>query len=160
MQVGFYHLTLSSLERALPRLLEKMVAAGHRVVVLTGSEERLKSLDHACWTYTPLSFLPHATPLDGLKPEDQPIWITTQPERPNGASVLVLTDGMEVQDLSPYNRCVVMQEGDAPETVASIKAFSNRLKAQQIPVIHWTQTQTGWVQGVVANPAIQEASLA
>lgn len=146
MQAGFYHLTLSSLERALPRLLEKMLAAGHRVEVLVGSEERLKSLDHACWTYTPLSFLPHATPMDGLDPKDQPIWITTTPQRPNGASVVVLTDGVDLEDLSPYHRCVVMHEGEETQGLSRFQAFSHRLQAKDVPVTHWRQTQTGWMQ--------------
>ena len=35
-EIGFYHLTQSPLERALPRLLEKAHASGARVVVMAG----------------------------------------------------------------------------------------------------------------------------
>ena len=39
-EVLFYHLTVSSLDEALPGLLEKSVARGWRAVVQAGSEER------------------------------------------------------------------------------------------------------------------------
>ncbi len=35
-EIGFYHLRASPLDRALPQLLEKAYAGGHRVVVLAG----------------------------------------------------------------------------------------------------------------------------
>ena len=40
-EVNFYHLTKSSLEQALPRLLERTLQAGERAVVLLGSAEGL-----------------------------------------------------------------------------------------------------------------------
>ena len=49
-EVGFYHLGNTALERALPRLLERALADGHRVVVLAGSEERVAHLDNLLWT--------------------------------------------------------------------------------------------------------------
>ena len=58
-EVGFYHLKGWTLERALPRLLERALAEGHRVVVMTGSEERAAALDGHLWTYSEASFLPH-----------------------------------------------------------------------------------------------------
>ena len=40
-EVNFYHLTKSSLEDALPRLLVKTLQAGERAVVMLGSPERV-----------------------------------------------------------------------------------------------------------------------
>ena len=82
-EIGFYHLTRSTLEEALPRLLEKAYAAGNRVLVRVGDAERLELLNRALWTYGKDSFLPHGTRADGF-PEDQPIYLTTagrEPER-------------------------------------------------------------------------------
>ena len=36
-EVGFYHLLTMPLDRALPKLLERAVAGGERVVVIAGS---------------------------------------------------------------------------------------------------------------------------
>ena len=82
-EVGFYHLTRSTLDEALPRLLEKAYAAGHRVLVRVGDPERLELLNRALWTYGKESFLPHGARSDGFA-EDQPIYLTTQVENPNG----------------------------------------------------------------------------
>ena len=52
-EVGFYHLTATALDRALPRLLGKAHEAGMRAVVLAASEERIAVLDAALWTFGP-----------------------------------------------------------------------------------------------------------
>ena len=46
-EVNFYHLTRSSLEDTLPRLLAKTLQAGERAVVLLGSAERVDALNAA-----------------------------------------------------------------------------------------------------------------
>ena len=46
-EIGFYHLLTTPLERALPRLLERAVGQGHRVVVCAGSPERVEHLERA-----------------------------------------------------------------------------------------------------------------
>src|SRR3982751_2148188 len=58
-EVNFYHLTLSSLEDALPRLLVKTLQAGERAVVMLGSPERVDALNTHLWTWDPNGFLPH-----------------------------------------------------------------------------------------------------
>ncbi|HEV7416938.1 MAG TPA: DNA polymerase III subunit chi, partial [Tianweitania sediminis] len=48
-EVLFYHLSESTLEEALPALLERSTARGWRVVVQAGSEERRDALDAHLW---------------------------------------------------------------------------------------------------------------
>ena len=84
--IGFYHLQKWPLERALPKLLEKVLETGKRAVVIAGSEDRVEALNGLLWTYNPNSFLPHGTSRDG-NAADQPVWLTTEDENPNGADV-------------------------------------------------------------------------
>jgi DNA polymerase-3 subunit chi len=95
-EVRFYHLTRTPLEKALPDILNKVLARGLRAVVMTGSAERAEALSHALWTYDRTSFLPHGTARDGA-PAEQPVWITPDDENPNRADVLILTDGADSQ---------------------------------------------------------------
>jgi len=44
-EIGFYHLQRSPLERALPKLLEKVLEAGKRAVVVARSDERVEQLN-------------------------------------------------------------------------------------------------------------------
>ena len=85
-EVLFYHLERTPLERVLPGLLEKTLERGWRAVVQAGSKERVEALDTALWTYGDGSFLPHGTLSDG-PPEEQPIFLTTGPDTPNGATI-------------------------------------------------------------------------
>jgi len=110
--VGFYHLQKWPLERALPRLLEKVLARGLRAVVRTGTEARLEHLDDLLWTYDEAAFLPHGTSADGHAGR-QPVWLTLADEAPNGATVLVLVDGVDPGDLSRFDRVVAMDPGVA-----------------------------------------------
>src|SRR5437870_3857428 len=71
-KVQFYHLTATPLERALPKLLEKALAGGFRVLLVAESEERIEQLNQLLWTYDPGSFLAHGSRKDGHA-EEQPI---------------------------------------------------------------------------------------
>ena len=73
-EIGFYHLLSTPLERALPRLLERAFAQGHRIVVRAGSSERVEYLCAALWTYEEAAFLPHGSVSDGHAAR-QPIWL-------------------------------------------------------------------------------------
>ncbi len=82
--IGFYHLTGMPLERALPKLLERVLRSGKRAVVMAGSEERVESLNAMLWTYRQDSFLPHGSARDA-NPEAQPVWLTAKDENPINA---------------------------------------------------------------------------
>ena len=82
-EIGFYHLSSTSLERALPKLLERARIQGHRIVVRAASPERVEHLCVTLWTYEEASFLPHGSVRDG-NAAMQPIWLTHRGENPNG----------------------------------------------------------------------------
>ena len=90
-EVNFYHLTKSSLEDALPRLLVKTLQAGERAVVMLGSAERVDALNTYLWAYDQDSFLPHGSARDG-EADRQPVWLTHLDENPNGAAFLFVAD--------------------------------------------------------------------
>ncbi len=89
--IQFYHLTTTPLERALPKLMEKALQTGLRALVLA-DEAQVETLDKVLWTYASNAFLPHGTHQDS-HPERQPIYISPRAENPNGAELLVLTQG-------------------------------------------------------------------
>lgn len=141
-EIGFYHLIRTPLERALPRLLEKVHASGARAVVMVGSAERATALDSALWTYDPGSFLPHGSARDGDAAE-QPIWITAEDENPNGASILVLADGAEPADVAGYDRCLEMFDGTDPAAVARARDRWRGHSAAGHGLTYWRQTERG-----------------
>ncbi len=141
-EIGFYHLQRSPLEKALPRLLEKVLAKGKRAVVMAGSEERVESLCAVLWTYDRESFLPHGSARDGLA-EEQPIWLTAGEENPNGAEVLILTDGVDSGNLGDYERCVLMFDGNDADAVAAARERWRRYDREGHDVTYWQQSERG-----------------
>jgi DNA polymerase-3 subunit chi len=145
-EIGFYHLTRTPLERALPKILEKVLASGARAVVRAGSGERVAFLDGALWTYRPDSFLPHGSARDG-EAAQQPIWLTTAEENPNGATILVLTDGTEAGDLDSFERCVDMFDGNDVDAVDAARARWTAYKDAGHALAYWQQNEKGgWEQ--------------
>ena len=146
-EISFYHLTTSPLERALPKLLEKILESKKRAVILCGNEDRLSYLNGALWTLGKLSFLPHGSAAEGYG-EDQPIWLTTQDENPNGAQFLILTDGAESSALSTYERCLELFDGKDDEAVGLARQHWKTYKEQGHRVTYWKQSDTGaWEKG-------------
>ncbi len=147
MEIGFYHLTRSSLEEALPRLLEKILAAGHRVVLRARSRERLEQLDRHLWTYRRDSFLPHGTRADGFA-ERQPVYLTTEIENPNRATVLVLVEGAPHEGLEGFERVLDLFDGSEPEAVEGARRRWREARAAGHHVVYWQQDERGrWRRG-------------
>jgi len=142
-EIGFYHLRASPLDRALPQLLEKAYAGGHRVVVLAGSSERVDHLNTLLWTYNDEAFLPHGSAKDG-NPARQPIWLTVEDENPNQASMLVLIDGASSTRLADYKRVCDMFDGNDPAAVEAARTRWKEAKEAGHALTYWQQTEKGW----------------
>ena len=143
-EVRFYHLQRRTLDQALPQLLEKVLERGLRAVVMAGSEERLEVFDQMRWTWDPASFLPHGGRHDGFA-ADQPVWLTTSAENPNGASVLVLTDGAgaDATGLPGVTLVCDLFDGNDGEAVAAARERWRRGKAAGHDMTYWQQSPTG-----------------
>ena len=148
-RVGFYHLTRTTPEAALPELLGRTLAAGERAVVLCGSADRVATVDRALWAATTPDWLPHGSARTGHATL-QPIWITDQPECPNGARYLFLLDGMTADaaaDGAAWSRVFDLFDGGDDQAVASARARWTAAKAAGCALTYWRQTATGWSKG-------------
>lgn len=144
--VQFYHLTATPLERALPKLLEKAVAGGFRVLLWAESEERADRLNQLLWTYNPGSFLPHGSLRDGHA-EEQPIFISTGLDAPNGAKLLVVTDGRMPEKPEAFERIIDIFDGNDAEAVASARLRWTAYKNAGHEVSYLRQNDAGgWEQ--------------
>ena len=142
-EVNFYHLTKSSLEDALPRLLVKTLQAGERAVVMLGSPERVDALNTHLWAYDQDSFLPHGSARDG-EADRQPVWLTHLDENPNGAAFLFVADRARSDRLADYKRCFELFDGRDEAAVADSRERWKAYKAAGHAVVYWQQTASGW----------------
>lgn len=141
-EVNFYHLTVSSLEEALPRLLAKTLQAGERAVVMLGSPERVDALNTHLWTFDPGSFLPHGSGRDGDAAR-QPIWLTHVDENPNGAKFLFLADRAASERVEGFARCFELFDGRDDAAVSESRARWKAYKAAGHTVAYFQQTESG-----------------
>ena len=141
-EIWFYHLQTQPLERALPRLLERAVAGGERVVVLAGSTERVDYLNALLWTYDEASFLPHGDARDGHA-ERQPVWLAADESNPNGAGLVMTIDGA-LADWSRYRRCFDIFDGNDAAAVAAARSRWSEAKRAGHILTYWQQTERGW----------------
>jgi DNA polymerase-3 subunit chi len=150
-EIGFYHLQRTPLERALPRLLEKAFERGMKALILTGSSERTDQLNDVLWTYDPASFLPHGSAKDGAEAL-QPVFISDEERNPNGASLLVLVDGMESAEITAFGRVIDMFDGTSEPALAAARRRWKTLKDAGHPLTYWQQTDRGgWEKKATAN---------
>mgnify|MGYP006266933583 CR=1 FL=1 len=141
-EVNFYHLTVSSLEEALPRLLAKTLQAGERAVVMLGSPERVDALNTHLWTFDPGSFLPHGSGRDGDAAR-QPIWLTHVDENPNGAKFLFLADRAASERVDSFARCFELFDGRDDAAVSESRTRWKAYKAAGHTVAYFQQTDAG-----------------
>ncbi|TPN79591.1 DNA polymerase III subunit chi [Mesorhizobium sp. CU2] len=137
--VLFYHLTESTLEEALPGLLERSVDRGWRAVVQTGTEERRDALDQHLWIFRDDSFLAHATDREAY-PSEQPILLTTGEGNANAAQIRFLVDGATPPELSGYERAVFLFDGHDAAQLEGARTHWKTLKAAGHVVTYWQQT--------------------
>ena len=142
-EIGFYHLLATPLERALPRLLERGRAAGHNIVLRAGSAERVEHLNALLWTYGDATFLAHGSARDG-NADKQPIWLSADADNPNGASMLVLVDGVAATDLDAFIRVIDLFDGNDEAAVAAARERWRRAKSAGHSLTYWQQTAAGW----------------
>lgn len=142
-EVGFYHLVATSLERALPRLLDRAWSHGYRIVVRAATPERVEHLNAALWRFEEASFLPHGSARDG-NPEMQPIWLTHRDENPNNASMIVLVDDLEPEGLQSFVRCADLFDGNDASAVEAARGRWRRRREAGHELTYWQQTATGW----------------
>jgi DNA polymerase-3 subunit chi len=138
-EVLFYHLTESTLEEALPGLLEKSLERGWKAVVQTGTEERRDALDQHLWTFRDDSFLAHATDREPHQ-ADQPVLLTTGQGNGNGAEIRFIVDGATPPDLGGYQRGVFLFDGHDQAQLEAAREEWRKLKAGSHQVTYWQQT--------------------
>lgn len=150
-RVGFYHLQKSSLEQALPRLLDRILASRQRALIMAGSAERVAFLDSMLWTQEPDSWIPHGTARDadaGL----QPVFLTDRDENPNDAQVLLLTDGVVSRRMEEFARCLTLFDGKDEEAVRATRVLWKEWKGLGYDLTYYQQTERGgWLEKARAN---------
>ncbi|WP_159999613.1 DNA polymerase III subunit chi [Roseomonas sp. 18066] len=139
-EIGFYHLTRTPMEAALPKLLGRVLGTGGRAVVRLSEAARLASLDASLWLCPDPDWLPHGT----AEPAMQPIFLTLDDTAPNGAKFLFLVDGADSAKLAEYDRVFDLFDGQDDQAVHAARARWTAAKAAGHTLTYWQQGARGW----------------
>jgi len=140
MQVDFYHLTVTPLERALPQIAEKIVASGGRLLIVSDSDAQRGAIDKLLWAYTPESFLPHGCD-GGDDDAAQPILIAPGPQPANAARNVALIDGQWRDEALTFDRAFHFFDADRiADARTAWKALADR---EGVERNYWKQNDAG-----------------
>jgi DNA polymerase-3 subunit chi len=139
-EVGFYHLTRTSADQALPPLLGRTLAAGKRALVRLGSAARVAALDQALWLCPDPDWLPHGAG----DPDLQPIFLTEADAAPNGATYLFLLDGTDTADAGRYERIFDLFDGSDTQAVEAARRRWTVRAQEGHKLTYWKQGAKGW----------------
>jgi DNA polymerase-3 subunit chi len=140
-EIGFYHLTRSTLIQALPQLLSRTLATGQRALLLVPDPIQLDALNEALWTQP--AWLPHGSATDG-DADLQPIWLSIEPEPLNGARYLFMVEGARTDRLSDFERVFDLFNGNDSNAVAAARIRWKVAKDAGHTLTYWQQTESGW----------------
>jgi DNA polymerase-3 subunit chi len=142
--VDFYHLASSPLERVLPRICERLLEEGQRLLVVADMP-LLERLDEQLWAYASDAFLPHGQAAGGAG-ETQPILLSESVDPVNGAGNIALADGLWREEALTFERAFYFfDSGRLDDARTAWRA----LKGKAGPGLrYWKQDERGrWVQG-------------
>lgn len=144
MQVDFYHLTVTPLDRALPQIAEKVLVSGARLLIVSESVTQRAALDRLLWSYAPESFLPHAQ-AGSDNDAVQPILLGDIPDPTNGARYIALVDGVWRDATLGFDRAFHFFDADRIDAArVAWKALAERDNVERR---YWRQNDAGrWEQ--------------
>ena len=137
MRVDFYQLSESPVEAALPALAAKMREAGAKVLVVSADEDQRARISDALWAPKG-SFLAHGA-AGGAGDARQPILLSGSLEPVNGATFLVLADGLW-RPSQGFERIFLVFNG---QTVEAARGAWRELDAIEGCERHFWQQQDG-----------------
>ncbi len=147
MDIAFYHLTVSPLSKALPKLLEKVLASGARALVQCTDNAQVDVLNDNLWTYTTKFFLPHGTEKDGFV-DEQPIYLAADEKSPpNGAQILALVGMSWRSDVDKFQRCLYLFDGANTLETEEARRRWKIWREEKHNLSYWQQDAKGaWIK--------------
>lgn len=144
MQVDFYHLTATPLERALPRIAERVVEGGNRLLVVAAEAQQRAALDRLLWTYSADSFLPHAEAGAG-EDDRQAVLIAPDLAQGPGLTHVALVDGLWRDGATAFDRA--FHFFDESHVAAARAAWKSLADREGVERRYWKQDEGGrWSQ--------------
>ncbi len=142
--INFYQLANRRVEAVLPQLVQKALAAGHKVLIRSGDPALLARLDTALWNFAADSFIPHAidTEITPDRAASQPVLLSAVAlPAANHADCLAQIEGDLPDDLTSMTRVLYLFGADSIELArARWRTLAN---ADNVAPSYWREAEGG-----------------
>lgn len=129
----------------LPSISERLIAAGARLLVVSGNAAQRAELDTALWAYRPDSFLPHGC-AGGAYDAAQPLLITDRLDPLNAARNVALVDGNWDDQALSFDRAFLFFADDMIDGARG--AWRGLASREGVERHYWKQDEGGkWREG-------------
>lgn len=137
-EFSFYALKNTTIEKTLPKLLEKIYNSGFKVHILCQDDEQLKTLDSTIWTFSSNAFVPHGSIFDAPHTyPDHPIFLSTSETIVNNATIFLSLKPVLVKDFNKVIYFFDLYKDNASE----FEKIYVSLKSEK--PTYWQQTENG-----------------
>lgn len=143
MKVDFYQLSEAPAEQVIASLVEKVLGADGRVLIIAEDEAYLARLDRILWDQGPASFIPHGL-AGGVDDTRHPVLLSTSPDAPNLARNLLIADGLWRDSALAYERSFFLFGAETLEAARlAWKLLSGR---EGVERRYWAQEDGKWAK--------------
>jgi DNA polymerase-3 subunit chi len=144
VRVDFYHLTRDPAEKLVPMLAGKSLDVGKKLLLISQDETRCAALSRALWSAEPASFLAHDFAGSGRQ-ADQPILISDHCTPENGATYIILADGLWRDEALGFERAFFLFTAGQLDHARTVW---RQLTASDVAdPRYWKQDGGRWVEG-------------
>jgi DNA polymerase III subunit chi len=142
-EIRFYHMRRDTAEKTVPDLLGKALAHGHKVLLKLPDATRRGHYDDWLWRYRDDAFLPHAQDGD-QNPQAHPIWLSTDNDAPNGATMALAVEGAELPPVDQFKLVCLVFSSENESELARSRVLWKELKQQEsVALTYWQQQDNG-----------------
>lgn len=145
-EVFFYHLTKTTLEIALPKILERALSAEWSLEIRTNANTNLDEISNAIWRGPEESFLPHCLE-DHEDLQDYPIVLCKSPLKEWRDCLIVVDRGdLKENEVKNYKRVCLIFDAKIEVELSKARESWKKLSEEGINTVYWAEENGRWVK--------------
>lgn len=145
-EVFFYHLTKTTLEIALPKILERALSEKWSIEIRTSANTNLDEISNAIWRGPEESFLPHCLE-DHEDLQDYPIVLCKSPLKDWRDCLIVVGQAdLKENEVKNYKRICLIFDAKIEVELSKARKSWKKLSEEGINTNYWTEDKGRWVK--------------
>ena len=145
-EVFFYHLTKTTLEIALPKILERALSEEWSIEIRTSANTNLDEISNAIWRGPDESFLPHCLE-DHEDLQDYPIVLCKSPLKDwRDCLIIVGQADLKENEVKNYKRICLIFDAKIEVELSKARKSWKKLSEEGIKTTYWSEDKGRWVK--------------